>query len=180
MLARLSATPHRISDLQQAWTLLLFRQIVDSLYLPFIWYIAAVDFIKHLGHTGSDKRFMPIFTWQLAPLCYIKVIDRFTVYYVLLFRTRQSFSADSTPDVATWGVILSTSYCCHYIHVDIMYKHDVIDIQDLHCSLAVPDCKKQSQASAACSGYSCAHCLSLAVTSSRLSLCANTTSSIIP
>jgi len=35
-----------------------------------------------------------------------------------------------------------TSFSCHYIRMDIMCKHDVINIQHTLCGLVGPDCKK--------------------------------------
>jgi len=57
-----------------------------------------------------------------------------------------------------------TSFPCCYIRRDTACKHDVINIQHAHCGLAGSDCKKQSQASAACNEYSYAPSPRLRVT----------------
>jgi len=38
-------------------SLLLFKQIMDSLYLPVFQYIAAVDFVQQFVQTSSTKQF---------------------------------------------------------------------------------------------------------------------------
>jgi len=53
MPARLSATPRCISSLQQAQSLLLFKQTVDGFYLTVIRYTDADEFIQHLLRNGS-------------------------------------------------------------------------------------------------------------------------------
>ena len=50
--AKLSVTPRNILGLQQAQSLLLFKQTVDDLYLPVFQYIPAVDFIQQHVQIG--------------------------------------------------------------------------------------------------------------------------------
>jgi len=46
------------SNCQQVQHLVLFKQIVDGLYLPVFLYIAAVDFVQHFIQTISAKQVM--------------------------------------------------------------------------------------------------------------------------
>jgi len=55
MLAKLSAMPRCISNLQQAQSSLLFKHTVDGFYLPLFQYIAAVDFMQQPGQTDSAE-----------------------------------------------------------------------------------------------------------------------------
>jgi len=55
--------------------------------------------------------------------------------------TRQSWTADSAPVIATYGVTLSVkrmAFLCRYIRRDIMWKHGVMNIQHAH-GLIGPD-----------------------------------------
>jgi len=61
-----SRSPDFLSDLgavcrsncQQVQCLLLFKQIVDGLYLPVFQYIGAVDFVQQFVRTSSTKQVM--------------------------------------------------------------------------------------------------------------------------
>ena len=52
------------------------------------------------------------------------------------------------------GYFKHTLLFCRYLCRDIMCKHDVINIQHVHCGLVGPNCKKKSRASTACNRYS--------------------------
>jgi len=41
-----------------------------------------------------------------------------------------------------WGYFKHTSFSCRYIRMDIVCKHDVMNIQHTHYGLVGPDCKK--------------------------------------
>jgi len=55
------------TNCQQVQRLLLFKQIVDSLYLPIFQYIAAVDCVQEFVQTSSAKNVMLNF-----PLAFVK------------------------------------------------------------------------------------------------------------
>jgi len=64
---------------------MLFKQIVDSLYLPVFEYIAAVDFVQQFVQTSSAKQVMlnsPFGSWN--SILYLNAFSITQVYNVLI------------------------------------------------------------------------------------------------